>query len=141
MIKEEDYKMKKYHITYQRMRVRIPYPRPIRIGTCLACKRSILKGEIKVTQMHHTKLAYKKKQVKENPILALHNTLELCFGCHQPADGFRAILVIGSSAKLRSTNSILRVAKLLPLEQLDSLELFCWKFLEWKKQKRGRKNT
>jgi hypothetical protein len=59
---------------------------------CDACGKSVAAGEIKVTALHHWYYAYAPKTVKENPILALENTSELCFGCHQVADAIRALL-------------------------------------------------
>ena len=59
---------------------------------CDSCGKSVAAGEIKVTALHHWYYAYQPKTVKENPILALENTSELCFGCHQVADAIRALL-------------------------------------------------
>lgn len=128
---KEKSKPKYYGITYQKKRIKIPYPRNIRTGQCVACKRSKELGEIKVTALHHAKYEFSTGQVLKNVFLALKNTLELCFPCHQIADGFRGILTIGSSDKLRNVHSILRVAKLLPREQLERLKEFCKLFLEW----------
>ena len=47
---------------------------PIRIGVCSFCERSIEKGEIKQTQLHHTKYDL------TNP---LKHTIELCVRCHR----------------------------------------------------------
>lgn len=126
-------KMKRYSVTYQKLKVRIPYPRNPRLGTCVACGRTKESGEIKVTQLHHTTYAHKKTKVKKNPLLALDNTLELCFFDHMTADGLRLMLVMGSSEKLKHPKIILRVAKLLPKEQLVSLESFCKMFLEYRR--------
>lgn len=128
---EEKSKLKYYGITYQKKRIKIPYPRNIRTGQCVACKRSKKSGEIKVTALHHTKYEFSTGQVLKNVFLALKNTLELCFPCHQIADGFRAILTIGSSDNLRSTTSMLRVAKLLSKEQRKSLAQFCEEYFKW----------
>jgi hypothetical protein len=59
---------------------------------CDACGKSIEKGEIKVTALHHWYYAYQPKTVQENPMLALDNTSEVCYGCHQVADAVRALL-------------------------------------------------
>lgn len=121
-----------YTLRYQGKRVKIPYPRPIRKGVCAACGRSKKKREIKITALHHTKYKYKLSQVLKNAFLALENAIEVCFGCHQIADGFRGILTVGSSDKLRNEHSMLSVAKLLPPEQQDRLGQFCRLFLEWR---------
>jgi hypothetical protein len=59
---------------------------------CDACGKSVALGEIKVTALHHWWYAYQPKTVQENPLLALENTSELCFGCHQIADAIRALV-------------------------------------------------
>lgn len=75
---------KKYRIKYQTIKVVVEDPRR---HICQACKKSF-----KVTAMHHYKYAYKPETVKENPELALENTLELCFYDHQIADAFRTLV-------------------------------------------------
>jgi len=129
--KEEKSEEQYYSLRYQKKRIKIPYPRNIRLGVCVACKRSKKKGEIKVTALHHVKYEFKLSEIFKNRFLALKNTLELCFPCHQIADGFRGILTIGSSDKLYSVTSIIRVAKLMPKNQLKRLAEFCRAFLEW----------
>lgn len=131
MSKEQKNKVKHYGVVYKKKRIKIPYPRNVRTGRCVACKRSKEAGEIKVTAMHHTKYEFSVQQVLKNVFLALKNTLELCFPCHQIADGFRGILTIGSSDRLRHVTTILRVARLLPKDQLERLKEFCELFLEW----------
>jgi len=115
----------KQRIYYQRTRFSFIFPVPIRTGCCVACKRCKSKGEIKVTQMHHTKYAFETKTVKKNPLLALENTLELCFGCHPVADGLRDILLSNPRGGLRSINRIIQVVKLLPEEQQDHFTKLC----------------
>jgi len=67
-------------------------PEDPRKGVCEACGKSKERGEIKVTALHHWWYEFQPKTVKENPILAIKNTSELCFGCHQVADAIRALL-------------------------------------------------
>lgn len=117
--------MKKYSITYQKTRIMVPYPRPIRLGVCSSCKRDKAKHEIKVTQMHHTIYEFLTKTVKKNPLLALKNAIEFCFPCHGIADGFRAIL------DKTSLDRMMMVVKLLPRMQLVKLARFCKLFLKW----------
>lgn len=116
--------MKKYGITYHNTQIQVSYPRNIRQGICISCKR--VKGEeIKVTQLHHTWYEFMLDTVRKNPLLALKNTLEVCFPCHQIADGFRNIL------DGTSMDRMMMVAKLLPEQQLKKLTIFCREFLKW----------
>ena len=79
-------KMKKYAVTYQKTKILIPYPRNPRRGICQVCERSKEKKEIKTTQLHHWVYRYETKTVKKNPLLALENTIEVCYGCHKICD-------------------------------------------------------
>ena len=122
--KEEKPKLKKYNVTYHRTQIRVPYPRNPRKGVCVSCGRQRGK-EIKMTALHHFFYAYSTKAVKKNPLLALKNTLEVCFPCHQIADGLRAIL------DKTSIDRMMMVAVHLPAVQLDKLAIFCKEFLRW----------
>lgn len=93
------------------------YPVKIRSGICSSCKRSKHKGEIKTTQLHHTKYAFETQTVMSNPVLALEFSIELCFGCHPIADGLRDILLSNPRGGLRKIEKIVQVIKLLPVEQ------------------------
>lgn len=115
----------KQRVYYQRARVSFYYPIPIRAGCCIACKRCKSRGEIKTTQLHHTVYKYETKTVRKNPVLALENTLELCYGCHPMADGFRGLLLSNPRGGLRSINRIIQVAKLLPKEQQRHFSKLC----------------
>lgn len=124
---EQKEPMRRYSVTYHKTRIRIPYPRNPRVGVCVGCHRSKQKGEIKVTQMHHTYYKYTTEQVIANPLLALENTLELCFNpCHLVADGFRGIL-----DTTKSMDSIMKVARLLPRHQLIKFANLCHVYLNW----------
>ena len=86
---------KGYKIRYQQSHgggVVVELPFNPRKGKCDSCGKTIASGEIKTTAMHHWYYQYAPKTVKENPLLALENTSELCFGCHQVADAIRALL-------------------------------------------------
>ena len=63
-----------------------------RKGVCDACGKSKEQGEIKITALHHWYYQYATKTVRENPVLALDNTNELCFPCHELGDAIRALL-------------------------------------------------
>jgi hypothetical protein len=105
-------------IYYQKTHITIKgYPIKIRKGICKGCNRSKHEGEIKTTQLHHTKYAFETQTVLKNPILALENTLELCFGCHPIADGLRDILLANPRGGLRKIDKIIQVINLLPPEQ------------------------
>lgn len=87
-------KKKMYRMKYAGSRgkgVVIKLPFDPRKGKCDACGRRVGEG-IKVTALHHWWYAYKPSTVKKNPALALENTSELCYGCHQVADAIRALL-------------------------------------------------
>lgn len=125
MTKKKKDTSKRQNIYYQRTRISLYYPIPIRTGCCVACGRCKSKGEIKTTQKHHMKYAYETKTVLKNPALALENTLELCFGCHPIADGLRDLLLSNPRGALRSINRIVQVAELLPPEQQKHFTKLC----------------
>ncbi len=83
-------KPKKYKLKY--MNIYVMLDDDPRTGVCKVCGKSIAKGEIKVTQIHHWKYAYMPATVKANPKLALENTIESCYGCHQINDAIRVFL-------------------------------------------------
>jgi len=87
-------KTKKYRMRYAGSRgkgVVVTLPFDPRNGKCSACAK-VVGVDIKMTALHHWYYAYKPKTVKKNPILALENTSEFCFYCHQLADAIRALL-------------------------------------------------
>lgn len=131
--KEKKNGMERQKIYYQRTRVSFDYPVSIRTGCCVACGRCKSRGEIKTTQKHHTVYAYLTKTVLKNPVLALENTLELCFGCHPIADGLRDLLLSNPRGALRSINRIIQVAELLPPEQQKHFTKLCRIWLKRKK--------
>ena len=88
-------KNKSYRTKYAGSRgkgVVITLPFDPRKGKCDACAKTKESGEIKVTFLHHWWYEFQPKTVKENPILVLRNTSELCYYCHQLADAVRALL-------------------------------------------------
>ena len=124
MVKKENPKMRKYNVTYHRTQIRVPYPCNPRKGKCVNCGRERGK-EIKMTALHHTMYEFSTKAVKKNPLLALKNTLESCFPCHQIADGFRALL------DKPSIDRMMMVAVNLPDTQSNKLAIFCKDYLRW----------
>lgn len=110
---------------HHKIRVKIPYP--VRKGVCQVCGKSVAKGEIKVTQIHHFKYAYRNETVKKNPLLALENTIEVCYGCHQILDGLRAILRM-------SPQRVVQAMQHLPDDQQKKMKKIC--YLYWKVNKK-----
>lgn len=76
-------------IIYEGKQIKEAYPEPIRKGRCEACGRLRGEGEIKWTSRHHFKYAYELNTVRKNPLLALENSVELCWSDHQIADSLR----------------------------------------------------
>jgi hypothetical protein len=70
----------------------VTLPEDPRKHICDACGKSVVAGEIRMTALHHWLYAYRADTVRENPILAIENTSELCFGCHPLGDAIRALL-------------------------------------------------
>lgn len=130
--KNSNKKTKKQGVSYEKIHIKIDYPVPIRKGMCQSCLRKIGNG-IKRTSLHHTLYAYHRNTVRKNPYLALHNTIELCYGCHPVADGFRGVLLSSPRGSLRSIPRIIQVLKLLPKEQQDHFTELCKKWLRNKK--------
>jgi len=95
MTKPKKKKVKGYKIRYAGSRgkgVVVVLPFDPRKGKCAGCGKTKANGEIKSTALHHWWYAYQPKTVKQNPILALENTSEFCYYCHQLADAIRALL-------------------------------------------------
>lgn len=74
-------------IMYRNRSVKVSTPRK---NVCEACGRKV-GDEITRTNRHHWKYAYKYKTVKANPDLALENTSEYCYHCHQIADAIKTL--------------------------------------------------
>jgi hypothetical protein len=95
MSKKEKVKRTGYKVRYATAHgggVVVTLPEDPRKHICDACKKSVAADEIRMTALHHWYYAYQGKTVQENPILALENTSELCFGCHPLGDAIRALL-------------------------------------------------
>ena len=71
-----------------------------------ACCGKVVGEEIKTTALHHWWYAYQPETVRNNPILALDNTIEVCYGCHQMADAIRALLYASPSRVSRVANCL-----------------------------------
>jgi len=70
-------------IMYRRTRLIIKSDKNIRKGICESC------GRKEKTDLHHVVYAYSTKIVKKNHLLALENTVELCYRCHRIANAMR----------------------------------------------------
>jgi len=89
----------------------VPYPCNIRKGICKVCGRSKHKAEIKTTQLHHWWYKYSVETVKKNPLLALENSIEVCFGCHKIADWLRDAT---TGTRPENVHRIINTAKEMP---------------------------
>lgn len=93
------------------------------------CCFKVVGRDIKVTALHHWWYAYQPETVRKNPILALDNTVEVCYGCHQVADALRALLYASPSRVAKIANAtegeprarLLRVLK-ATLELMEKTE-------------------
>ena len=100
----------KTRVNYQGLSVLVFTSYPVRRGVCQICHRSIEKGEIKVTALHHYIYKYHKLTVKKNPLLALDFTIETCFTHHQILDALRVL-------SEHSTSSILACLHAYPIDR------------------------
>jgi hypothetical protein len=105
------------YVQYERTRIKVFVPFPVRKGRCVVCGRSVAKQEIKITQRHHTKYAYELETVRKNPVLALDNSLELCFSDHAIGDALRGLLLSNPRGGLRKIENVVNVIVFLPEEQ------------------------
>jgi len=92
-------KQQKYFVSYRGKQIGVPFP--FRKNVCVACGKSVVRGQIKTTQMHHTKYAYSVRTVRKHPELALENTLELDFYCHRVADAIRMLVDCGNPDRIQ----------------------------------------
>lgn len=127
-------KQKTWPIRYQTITVRVPSETPIRKRVCEACGRSVDKGEIKRTHLHHWVYAYKTDTIRENPKLALDNCVELCYGCHQMADALRAIL----DRREESFWKTVKVAQTMTPKQREKLDALVKLWKENNKDKKSK---
>jgi len=65
----------------KKKRIMVPYPENPREGICDSCRRSVHRNDIKTTQLHHWKYAYKDRSLRKNPLLVLENLSEFCYSC------------------------------------------------------------
>lgn len=105
------HKWTKWPIGYGNIKVMVPYPENPREGICDACGRSVHKGEIKTTHLHHWFYAYRHSTVRKDPTLALENLSELCYRCHKVADSLRTLF---TSFRKKDIWMLVKVALLMP---------------------------
>lgn len=134
MAENELFQKKKYKIRYAASNgggCTVTLPFNPRKGICECCGKSIHKidsdgkPEIKLTQLHHWMYAHTPEAVKKNPLLVLDNTVEVCFTCHQVADGLRAI------TKLNDINRVVAVMVKMPKPLLDKMYNICSLYKAW----------
>ncbi len=73
----------KFRVRYRRARVTVEGPWE---HYCKACGAH---GRI---ELHHWKYAYTTKVVRQNPQLALENTIPFCYQCHKVADHIKNLV-------------------------------------------------
>lgn len=91
-----------------------------RDGVCKICGKSVHNEEIKFTNIHHTKYAYRPSTVKKavdngNYSLALENTVECCYAHHNMMDAIRTLLTV------TDLNIIMKGLSFLPEEHKKRL--------------------
>jgi len=91
----------KQNVSYRGKQVVVSVPYKIRKGKCKACPR---KG---FTSLHHWKYAYKIDEIRKNKLLALKNTTELCYPCHELANALRKV----SEANLKLVDKLYMLRK------------------------------
>lgn len=82
-------KKTRVRVTYRRARIDVSKAtkgKPALSGRCAACGT---KGR---TELHHYIYAYPLSRVRSSPNLALDNTIELCFHCHEIANCYRKLV-------------------------------------------------
>ena len=90
--KEQGYKT----LRYQNITVWVKAPERIQ---CAICKRKIGEG-IKQLARHHFIYKYSQNKVKENPELALENTIIVCYPCHRLCDALRTLIEVNRWERL-----------------------------------------
>jgi len=105
----------KQRLKYRKLTVVVDVDYPIRRGKCAVCDREVGK-ELKTTHLHHWKYAYGNKRVKQNPLLALENTIELCYPDHTRADAMIQLI------RFKDGENIARILELMPPYQRDRFE-------------------
>jgi len=127
----------RWPVKYQKSVIMVPYPENPREGVCDACGRSVHKGEIKITHLHHHIYAYKMNTVKEDRLKALENCSELCYTCHRIADALRNLLFL----REESLDFVIRIAMLLPKALKEKLDIIVPLYLEARKKDKEKLNN
>jgi len=119
----------RYPIDYEGKKIWVELDKPPKKGVCEACHRKVGK-DIKITQTHHWRYAYKKKSVLENPKLALENTVELCFSDHRYGNSLMNLF----SAKLESIGDVVAVCKLMPNPMKLKMDKLCHLWMKYREK-------
>lgn len=78
--KAKNWRKDKWTVLYRKCNIFLSFnPRK---GICLLCGKSIEKGEISNTYLHHLIYEFQTKEIRKNHDLVLKHTIEVCFKCH-----------------------------------------------------------
>ena len=72
-------------VRYKNISVKVDKIKPT---ICSCCKK---KAKPRGLHMHHTCYNYTPDEVRNNPELATHNTIYLCYFCHRVANSIRIV--------------------------------------------------
>ena len=91
-----------FTLNYHGTRLKLPYPP--RDGTCKVC------GKKAKTNRHHFWYAFTRKQVMDNPDLAMLYTEEMCgfWPCHEMGNSIRKLVELDPNIKITSKNPIIK---------------------------------
>lgn len=101
--------MTKQNVTYKGHQFKVDVDYPVRGPCCDCCKK---KGFV---ALHHLKYAYPIAEVRKNHMLALDNTICLCYTCHELANSMRKLLDADDKVLERLTE-LVRLKTNLPPE-------------------------
>lgn len=119
----------KYAVDYQGKKIYVELDEPPKKGVCSACGKKVGR-EIKITQLHHFRYAYSKKQIEKNPKLALENTAELDFHHHKLGNALMNLL----SVTLDNVGEIVKVARLMPPDMKLKMDKLCEKWQHYREK-------
>lgn len=120
----------KFPVGFGSATIMLPYPVPPREGVCDVCTRSIAKGQINRTNLHHWKYEFKHNAVKKDPFKVLKNLNELCFTCHKFGDALRTLF---ERTLQKNLWMIVKAAILMPDDMKKKMDWVCRSYLEARK--------
>ena len=119
----------RYSVDYQGKKIYVELDEPPKKGVCEACGKRVGE-EIKITQTHHFKYAFSKKQIAKDPSLALKNTAELDFFHHKLGNALMNLL----SVTLDNVGEIVKVARLMPPDMKLKMDKLCEKWQHYREK-------